>query len=225
MARHVNDRWSDYLGPGALPSLLFAFVVAVAGLGLPILWHLRDVVRTARRDERGPADAILVMGRTLHDDQPSDVFRARLDHGAALWRDGLAPIVIVTGGLTGTATRTEAEAGREYLVEAGLPADALLCEGRSRHTLENLFNVRRSVEEHGWGRLLVVSDPLHLARVLSMARGFGLDCAGVPAYDAQSRGAAWWLRAVREALLINWYRCGVLYSRLVRSERNLARVT
>jgi uncharacterized SAM-binding protein YcdF (DUF218 family) len=225
MPRHVNERWSDYLGPGAFSSLAVAVLLEVIGLGLPVVLRLRQVLGVARQDEREPVDAILVVGRALRRDQPTPVFAARLAHGAALFHAGLAPRLIVAGGMTGDATRSEAEAGREHLLGLGVPAGAILCEARSRHTLENLVFVRATLRQLGWRRLLVVSDPLHLARVSALARGLGLDARCSPAPFASPDGVRYWLRAIYEAHLLHWYHAGVAYSRLLGRERWLARVT
>ena len=224
MPRHVSDRWLDFLGPGALASFALASSAAVLGLGVPIVWRLREVVRTARQDGRRPADAIVCLGRHLVRDQPTAVYRARLDHAADLLAEGIAPRVVLTGGLTADSTRTEAAAGREYLLARGAPAAAILCEDASRHTLENLFHAREALRAEGLGRVVVVSDGLHLARALTYARGFGLDATGSPAPYPGSRLARAG-RALREAFFVHWYHVGVLYSRAIRSRRLLERVT
>lgn len=222
-----NSHFFLELGPGGLSSLTLAFGTGLLGLGLPVAFRLPGIIAEAARDERRPSDAVLVLGRELVDDLPTPVFRARLDHGAQLYRDGWAPRVVVSGGLTGTARRSEAAAGREYLIAAGVPADAVWTEDSSRHTLENLFFVRETLRRHGWNRLLLVSDPLHLARALAFARGLALDVACSPAPGAPPRRGtpAWWLRAGREAFLLHWYHVGMTYSRLLRSQRLLERVT
>jgi uncharacterized SAM-binding protein YcdF (DUF218 family) len=225
MPRHVSERWSEYLGPGALPSFTFAALLALLGLGIPLLWRLLEVLRIARRVEVEPADAIVVLGRALVDDRPTDVFRARLEHGADLLRGGLAPRIVVTGGLTGCATLTEAAAGRDYLETLGIPPAAVICEDRSRHTLENLYHTRSTLRANGWDRVLVVSDPLHLARVTALGRGLGLALRASPAIAAAPPGWRWWSRAAREAALLHWYHCGILWSRLTRNRTYLARVT
>lgn len=227
MARHVSDTWASYFGPGAVSSFLAAFLTAVAGLGLPIVWRLRQVLSLARRDDREPADLILVLGRTLVDDRPGPVFSARLAHAAELYRLGRAPRIVVAGGLTGRATRTEAAAGRDWLLERGLPAEAVICEDESRHTLENLINTRRTLRREGWSRLILVTDPLHLARAAAFAQGLGLSFQLSPAVAAPPRRGSlgWYLRALREATLLHWYHAGVFYSRAVRSEKMLSRVT
>lgn len=222
-----NSQFLLELGPGGLSSFTLAFGTGLLGLGLPVAFRVPGVLAEAARDERRPSDAVLVLGRRLVDDQPTPVFRARLDHGAQLYRDGWAPRVIVSGGLTGAARRSEAAAGREHLIAAGVPADAVWTEDSSRHTLENLFFVRDTLRRHDWNRLLLVSDPLHLARALAFARGLALDVACSPAPGAPPRRGtpAWWLRAGREAFLLHWYHVGMAYSRLLRSQRLLERVT
>lgn len=224
MPRHVSQSWRDFLGPGALTTLVLAALVALLGLGVPIVARLRRVLHSATRHELHPADAIVVLGRELKDDRPTPVFVARLEHGAALWRSGLAPHLVVTGGLTGSATRTEAEAGRDVLIAAGIPAEAILCEGRSRHTLENLYNVR---EDLGGlpRRLVLVSDDLHLERARALALNLGFEVACTSAPGARARGLSRWARALREAMLLHWYHTGVAWSRLIGSQRLLSRVT
>jgi uncharacterized SAM-binding protein YcdF (DUF218 family) len=215
------------LGPGGAASLGLALLTVLGSAGLPWVFRFRQVLRGIHGDEPVPVDVILVLGRQLEQDQLTPVFEARLAHAEALWRQGLAPRIFVAGGTTGTAQRSEAAAGRDWLVARGLPEAAILLEDRSQHTLENLFNVRAEMRKAGWRTLLMVSDPLHLARAKATAQGLDLDVRSSPALAAPPvRGSrAWWRRAVAEAFLLHWYHTGMLYSRLIRSQRQLERVT
>lgn len=227
MTRPVDQSLSEFLGPGAATSLLLAATTVAGTLGGILVWRLRKVLTASAGDPLDPADAILVVGRALAEDRPTAVFRARLEHGAELLAGGLAPRLIIAGGMTGTARVSEAAAGRDYLLGRGVPEEMLLTEERSTHTLENLFNVRETLKERHWDRLIVVSDPLHLARIGALARGLGLEYRCAPATDSPPKrgGAGWWLRAWREACLLHWYHVGVAYSRFIGSERLLSRVT
>jgi uncharacterized SAM-binding protein YcdF (DUF218 family) len=225
MPRHRSQTWASYLGPGAVSSFLIAVSVAAAGIGLPVLYRLRQVLRLARGEPPRQADAVLVLGRMLRGDQPTPVFAARLEHGRDLHLAGWAPRIVIAGGLTGDACLSEAQAGEEYLVSRGMARELILREDRSRHTLENLYFVRESWREHGWSSILLVSDPLHLARAVAYARGLGLDVVPSPAAAASPRKAGYALRALREAFFLHWYHVGVAYSRLIRSQRLLERVT
>ncbi len=208
-------------------SFSLSALTAVLGLGLPVLYRLHQVLRAAAADAAAPADLVVVLGRTLRNDRPTAVFRARLDHAHRLVASGLAPRVLVTGGLTGDARITEAEAGALYLEGQGLDPRQLLVEARSRHTLENLSHLREMLRREGWQRAIVVSDPLHLGRVQAYAAGFQLDLLPSPAPGAPPpRGSlGWWGRAIKEAYFVHWYHVGVAYSRAIRSRRLLERVT
>lgn len=225
---HAPPRASFWqkLGPGGAASLGLAVLTGVGLAALPWVFRLRQVLRAARGEAPVPADAILVLGRRLEGDQVTAVFEARLAHAADLWRQGLAPRIFVAGGTTGQARRSEAEAGRDWLLAQGLPPAAILLEDRSQHTLENLFNVRAHLRAEGWRTLLLVSDPLHLARAGATARGLELEvrCSPAPSGAPEGKVQAW-RRALSEAFLLHWYHTGMAYSRLIRSRRQLERVT
>lgn len=215
------------LGPGGLASFLLASGGTVLLLGLPVAWRLRRVLREAEGEPLVPADLILVLGRRLEEDRPSPVFQARLAHAADLWRRGLAPRILVAGGITGRASLSEAEAGRAWLLAEGIPAGLVLGEDQSQHTLENLFHVRETLRTEGWRDLILVSDGLHLARAGALAAGLGLRVRRSPAPGCPPApgSLAWYRRAAVEAFLLHWYRTGLAYSRLIRSRRQLERVT
>src|SRR5512142_3499515 len=102
--------------------------VAIAIVVLLLLLWLGSflaVVRAARHDAAAPADAIVVLGAAQYNGRPSPVFRARLDHGADLFRRGLAPHLIVTGGVGAGDTVSEAVVGRRYLAGRGTDPAAL----------------------------------------------------------------------------------------------------
>ena len=215
------------IGPGGAMSLGLAAVSCLGLLGLPWLLRLRQVLRAARGDEAAPVDAILILGRRLEDNALTPVFLARLAHAEVLWRQGFAPRLFIAGGTTGSAARSEAEAGRDWLLGRGVPAGALLLEDRSQHTLENLFNVRIQMRTAGWRTLLLVSDPLHLARAGATARGLDLDvsCSAARLAPPSPGTSGWWTRAAGEAFLLHWYHTGMLYTRLLGSRQQLDRVT
>ena len=215
------------LGPGGISSLSLALGAALGGLGMPVAARVRQVLARTVGDPLRRADAVLVLGRELDGDRVTPVFRARLEHGAALLRAGWADRIVVSGGLTGTASRSEAAAGRDVLLELGVAPERIWTEECSRFTLENLYNARETLRAQGLSSVLLVSDPLHLGRAAAFARGLGLDAVCSPALGAPPArgGAAWWLRALREAFLLHWYHVGLAYSRALRSERLLSRVT
>ncbi|HEX2610114.1 MAG TPA: YdcF family protein, partial [Gemmatimonadales bacterium] len=66
------------------------------------------VLIVSQQDQRHSADAIVVLGAAQYNGRPSPVLRARLDHGLELYREGLAPRIVVTGGVGRGDTTSEA---------------------------------------------------------------------------------------------------------------------
>ncbi len=132
------------------------------------------VVRAASVDQARPAEAIVVLGAAQYNGRPSPVFKARLDHAADLYRARLAPLMVVTGGLAPGDRVSEATAGQRYLVAAGIPADSIVVEPVGRTTATSLTAVAAYLRGVGRTRVLLVSDPFHLARLRLDARHVGL---------------------------------------------------
>jgi uncharacterized SAM-binding protein YcdF (DUF218 family) len=221
-----NSTFLAELGPGGLSSLALALATGALGLGLPIALRARRVLAAAAGEPPAVADAVLVLGRELVDDRLTAAFEARLEHALELLRGGWAPRLLISGGMTGAATRSEAAAGRDFLRARGVPSEQIWIEESSRFTLENLVNVRVTLRARGLRRVIVVSDPLHLARAATMASGLGLDfrCSAAVAAPPVRRSVAWWLRLLREAFLLHWYHVGIAYSRAIGSQKLLSRV-
>jgi uncharacterized SAM-binding protein YcdF (DUF218 family) len=125
-------------------------------------------------DDRQPADAVVVLGAAQYDGTPSSIFAARLKHAEALYEDGIAPRIITTGGGRSGDVTTEAEAGRRYLIDRGVPARDVIAVAEGSDTLGSLQAVALRAERDGWHSALVVSDPWHSLRARTMARDAGL---------------------------------------------------
>ena len=98
---------------------------------------------SVRRGARA-VDAIVVMGAAQYDGRPSPQLAARLDHAVSLWNDGLAPMVIVTGGNQEGDRFTEASTSAAYLVERGVPSSAIVQEDAGSTTHDSLDRARAS---------------------------------------------------------------------------------
>jgi uncharacterized SAM-binding protein YcdF (DUF218 family) len=137
------------------------------------------VVITARRDQRREAGAIVVLGAAQYNGHPSPVLKARLDHASDLYRARLARLIVVTGGIGQRDTVSEAAAGRRYLVGLGIPGDSVVL-GAGTTTAASMDSVARYLHHAGISRVLLVSDPFHLARLHLEAWRVGLDAYTSP---------------------------------------------
>ena len=115
------------------------------------------------------ADAAVVLGAAAWDKNPSPVFRERINHAITLYQGGNVEKLIFTGGTPKPGFMTEAEVGRRYALQLGVPADAVLYENRSRDTYQNLVNAGQVAADNNIDSLIIVSDPYHMARAMAMA--------------------------------------------------------
>jgi uncharacterized SAM-binding protein YcdF (DUF218 family) len=163
-----------------LLALAIAGAVVITGYATVRIWDQGE------RDERRPADAIVVLGAAEYDGRPSPVFRARLDHAVALYLAGVAPLLVVTGGKADGDRTTEAAVAREFAIQRGVPETAILVEDRGRSTLESLRTVGQMLRDRGLHDAVFVSDRSHMLRVLRMARDQGLAGFGSPTTTSPS---------------------------------------
>lgn len=149
-----------------------------------VLWgcSLLAVLWVGARDRAAPADAIVVLGAAHYSGKPSPVLQARLDQALALYRRGLAPRVILTGGTAPGDRTSEAAVGRSYLRRAGVPATALLMETEGRTTRSSLTAVATLAAPLEIRRVILVSDPFHLLRARVIATRLGFEALTSPAH-------------------------------------------
>ena len=135
----------------------------------------------ASHDLAAPSDAIIVLGAAQYRGRPSPVLRTRLDHAVGLFARGLAPRVVLTGGIAEGDVQSEAAVSRTYMLQQGVPDTAILLENEGRTTHQSLRGVAQLLEARGMERAIVVSDGFHLFRAWTAARHHGLAVRTSPA--------------------------------------------
>lgn len=181
--------------------VLLAFGAWVGSVAGRVWW-------VARHDDRTRVDAIVVMGASQWDGTPTEVFAARLDHGAALWDDGVAPVVVTVGSKLKGDRFTEAGSGRSYLIDQGVAANRIVAVPQGHDTWKSLVAVHRLADRRGWDSIVLVSDPWHMFRARAMAERLGFTATTSPTRS----GPSVWTRETeaksitRETLAYVWWR-------------------
>jgi uncharacterized SAM-binding protein YcdF (DUF218 family) len=191
-----------------------AVAVALVG-GMYYAVTLYQVHTTGTSDQAQPVDAIVVMGAAQYDGTPSPLLQARLDHALELWEAGYAPVVVVTGGNQVGDRFTEASASTRYLVDHGVPADAILQETEGHSSYASLRGVAALLAERRLDRVLLVSDPFHSLRIKLTAEELGLHALVSPVRDSPVRGGRATRREIKEA-------AGVAVGRIIGFRRLLS---
>lgn len=142
---------------------------------------------TSRRSEMRAAQAAVVMGAAQYDGVPSPDLAARLEEADELWRRGLVPLVVVTGSKEPGDQFTEAEASDRWLVDHGVPADAV-AEVGGNDSWANLSEAAAVLHARHLTHVLIVTDGFHEARSLAIATDLGLVAWPVPATTSPITG-------------------------------------
>ena len=164
---------------------MFAGLIVTAALAA---YAAHRIWQVGQGDDRRPADAIVVLGAAQYNGTPSPVYEARLRHGVDLFKAGAGRLFVVTGGSQPGDTTTEAAAGREYALHAGVPDSAIVVEDESRTTLQSLEAVAARLRDLGSTSVVLVSDRTHMLRALRIAADLGLDARASPAPDSPTDG-------------------------------------
>lgn len=152
--------------------LLVLAPALVVGASAAIVW------RSAHHDGAADverADAIVVLGAAQYDGTPSPVFKGRLDHAVLLFEQERAEHVMVLGANQPGDRTTEAEAGRAYLIEQGIPAEAVVAVPIGATSFESLRAAASEMRSLELESAFLVSDPWHNARIEAMAADLGID--------------------------------------------------
>ena len=178
-------------------------LVVVALLASYVLVTFVQVWYASHQDDARPAQAIIVLGAAQFDGRPSAVLGARLDHAAALYKRGLAPVIVVTGGKQSGDRFTEAEASATYLEGKGVPGGAIERETTSTNSYDELAAAARFLHERGIEDVLLVSDPFHAYRISAIAHDVGLNAHVSPTPTSPVHGLDNAQALVRETLAVS----------------------
>ncbi len=152
-------------------------------IGLLLLWLLAlaiEIVTYSTVRDDGSADAAIVLGAAAWNGQPSPVFEERIKHAIDLYQGGRVKAIIFTGGAGEGESMAESIAASRYAIERGVSPHDVYCETTSHFTHENLLGAKAIIEQQRFDRVLIVSDPLHMRRALTMAHDFGLNAYPSP---------------------------------------------
>ncbi|BAS29304.1 YdcF family protein [Limnochorda pilosa] len=143
-----------------------------------------------------------------------DPYGLREEEAARLWREGLAPVILVSGGSIAWET-VAAEVMRRHLLRLGLPPEAVRVEPQASSTAENAAFTLPMVEDLGARTVVVVTSNYHVRRTrMTFRRAYGPGGIRVFVHGAPDPGFhpdRWWREgsgreyALLELAKILWY--------------------
>jgi len=160
-------------------------VLLICGNGWVVRYSTRHLERQYLPPDPLPTtDCILVLGGgTLPKIPPRPTVEIseagdRVLYGAYLFRNGKAPRILCSSGITagGVASRPGADTMAELLENVGVPKSAIVKETGSRNTREHGRNLYPMLQEQGFKRILLVTSALHMPRSMAV---FKRSCPGI----------------------------------------------
>lgn len=190
-------------------------LVLLAGVLLVVFsaWQVYDYAQH-KRPLPEQADAVVVLGAAAYGNNPSPVFRERINYGIELYRQKKVKKIIFTGGTPVAGYPTEAEVAQRYARQKfRIPKKDIILENESNNTYDNLRYTRTLLRLNHLQRVIVVSDPDHLARAQAMADALGIDAtvAATPTslYYGQRKKRLQFM--LQEALSLSYFRLATLF--------------
>ena len=175
------------------------WLVALAALAA-VAWFASiclAIVRQASQQQVHPADAIVVFGAAEYAGHPSPVYRARLDHAFDLFKRGVAPVVITTGGAAADPSFSEGGVGHDYLMKRGIRDANLIAETQGSDTAHSAERVGVILRTNHMRSCVAVSDEYHVFRIQKLLEHEGVQVYVAPRPDSRPRSA--WQRALAVA--------------------------
>lgn len=141
------------------------------------------------------ADCIVILsGCTLAQRPPRPTVEVdeagdRLLYGTCLYRQGKAPRIVCTGGLSvrGFTLRPASTDMADLLEMLGVSKDAVITETNALNTHDHALNLQPYFKENGCKRILLVTSALHMPRAMGCFRRVCPDLDVIPAPTDFSR--------------------------------------
>jgi uncharacterized SAM-binding protein YcdF (DUF218 family) len=159
---------------GLRPLGLVALLLFAAAAFTPLANRLNVWMAGVARLE--PADAIVILGRGGADTDGVLANRSlrRVLHGIGLYRDALAPRLVLSGSAEEVQARATLAQG------LGIPAAAILRAGPARTTREEADQLRRLLFPRENRRILLVADPIDMPRARAAMERVGFTVLPAP---------------------------------------------
>lgn len=187
----VQYLWQSAAGKG----ILTAAALLIALLFLLFL-TVSVLMATAAFSVPSEEATVVVLGAGLYDGRPSRILQGRLDVAVDYLNAHPQAACIVSGGQGEDEPRTEADAMKTYLLQAGIAAERIYVEEQSTSTYENIRFSKEIIEEQGLNpAMALVTQEFHQYRAQQFAKAAGVANVGaVTAHTPWYLLGSYWVR-------------------------------
>ena len=155
-------------------TFLLVLLLAIPTFALARTWY------TANNDTIRKADAIVLMGASQLDGRPGKVLEARLREVKRIYEKDFAAQIFTLGAGAPGDRFTEAGAARSWLAKNGVPWRSITAIKIGRDSYTSIEALANNVDKNRFNSIIVVTDPYHCLRSITMAEDFGFDASCSP---------------------------------------------
>ncbi len=155
-------------------TFLIVLLLAIPTFALARTWY------TANNETTRKADAIVVMGAAQLDGRPGRVLEARLKEVLRIYEKDFATQVFTLGAGAPGDRFTEAGTSRTWLAQNGVPWRSMTAIKIGRDTYTSIEALASNVDNKRFNTIIIVTDPYHCFRSITMAKDFGFDASCSP---------------------------------------------
>lgn len=179
---------------------ILLIIIVIAVIVLSINFHVIQSTKNQvniEKDKLSDIDCILILGAGIRNEKPSPMLEDRLNEGIKLYKEGIAPKIIMSGD-HGRKDYDEVNIMKEYAIDQGVPSEDIFMDHAGFSTYESIY---RAKEIFNVNKIVVVTQKYHLHRALYIANKLGVEAYGVNSDPRRYVGATY--REARELLARN----------------------
>ena len=172
---------------GKVVSTIFTLLILVVG------YIAIQVYNTGHNAVPTKSDVIVVMGAAQNNGHPTPVLAARIDEANALFKEGYAKHILSVGSNQKGDAWTEAQTTLRELRAHKIPSSVLDAVNLGKDTLSSTVAYTDAMKAKGYKSVIIVTDPYHCYRALSMAKDQGIlaTCSPVKTGPASVQNSNW----------------------------------
>jgi vancomycin permeability regulator SanA len=159
-----------------LIAVVLLLVVVVPSYVSYQIWH------TGHNAKPVASDAIVVLGAAQFNGVPTPILSARIEDARALYRAGLAPLIITVGAGAKGDNFSEAQSSATTLERGShvVKAAKVVTISVGRDTLSSTVAYAAYARAHNLRSVIIATDPYHCYRAMAMAHDLGLTASCAP---------------------------------------------
>lgn len=155
---------------------LFGVILIAAVASMPAIWvHMSSSPYQHGRADVPSATVGIVFGAKVSGEKASPFLAGRLDLASDLYRTGKVRVLLVSGD-NSTKNYDEPDVMRQYLINRGVPANAVVTDYAGFDTWDSCARAHRIF---GVDHAILVSQSFHIPRAIALCRANGIDAYGV----------------------------------------------